>query len=203
MFYTYLLQSLKDKRWYTGCTNDLRKRFKEHNENKVPATRGRGPFELIYYEACMNAQDAYARPVRSPAMPNDFQYHVKRSGFALHNLGGNTLTLTSNGAREKYLKSVSGKRYLKNRLKRFLNLSLTGAGIFLIIFILTIDTARAGAVINKAPISLGLISGLVGYWSFYPVRGKTPSPITASSNGARASAAPSARASNGVDGPPH
>lgn len=85
-YYTYLLQSLKDKCFYTGCTNDLRKRFKEHNENLVFSTKGRGPFKLIYYEACLNKDDAFAR--------------------------------------EKYLKSGMGKRYLKNRLKRFL--SLTG-----------------------------------------------------------------------------
>lgn len=61
MHYTYLLQSLKDKRWYTGCTNDLRARFKLHNDGKVFATKGRGPFKLIYYEACEHANDAYNR----------------------------------------------------------------------------------------------------------------------------------------------
>ena len=86
MHYTYLLQSKKDKRFYTGCTNDLRKRFKEHNGNLVFSTKGRGPFKLIYYEVCLNKDDAFAR--------------------------------------ERYLKSGMGKRYLKNRLKRFL--SLTG-----------------------------------------------------------------------------
>jgi len=86
MYYTYIIQSLKNKRWYTGCTSNLRKRFKEHNDNLVTATKGRGPFVLIYYEACLNKDDAYAR--------------------------------------ERYLKSGMGKRYLKNRLKRFL--SLTG-----------------------------------------------------------------------------
>ena len=86
MWYTYLLQSKKNKRWYTGCTTDLRKRFKDHNQGKVLATKGHGPFTLIYCEACLDKSDAFAR--------------------------------------EKYLKSGMGKRYLKNRLKRFL--SLTG-----------------------------------------------------------------------------
>lgn len=61
MWYTYILRSKKDKRWYTGCTNDLRKRFREHNENLVTSTRGCGPFELIYYEACFNKGDTFAR----------------------------------------------------------------------------------------------------------------------------------------------
>jgi len=84
--YVYLLQSIKDKRFYTGCARDLRKRFKEHNDNLVFSTKGRGPFKLIYYEASINKDDTFAR--------------------------------------ERYLKSGMGKRYLKNRLKRFL--SLTG-----------------------------------------------------------------------------
>lgn len=86
MWYTYVIMSKKDKRWYTGCTSDLRKRFKDHNNNLITATKGRGKFEIIYYEACLNKKDAFAR--------------------------------------EKYLKSGMGKRYLRNRLKRFL--SLTG-----------------------------------------------------------------------------
>jgi len=86
VLYIYVIQSKKDKRFYTGFTENLRKRFYEHNSGKVSSTKNRGPFELIYYEACLNEQDAIAR--------------------------------------EKYLKSGMGKRYLKNRLKRFL--SLTG-----------------------------------------------------------------------------
>ena len=86
MFYTYVIKSKKDGNNYTDFTKDLRKRFTEHNTNKIFSTKGRGPFELIYYEACLNSQDALNR--------------------------------------EKYLKSGMGKRYLKNRMKRFL--SLTG-----------------------------------------------------------------------------
>ena len=61
MWFIYLLQSKKDKHWYTGCAADLRKRFKEHNEGLVFSTKGRGPFSLIYYEACLNKDDAFAR----------------------------------------------------------------------------------------------------------------------------------------------
>ena len=86
MYYIYVIQSKTDNRFYTGFTRDLRNRFHEHNSGKVSSTKNRCPFELIYYEACLNEQDAIAR--------------------------------------EKYLKSGMGKRYLKNRLKRFL--SLTG-----------------------------------------------------------------------------
>jgi putative endonuclease len=35
MYYTYVIQSEKDRDFYTGFTNDLRKRFNEHNSGKV------------------------------------------------------------------------------------------------------------------------------------------------------------------------
>jgi putative endonuclease len=83
MQYVYVLQSKKDGKWYTGCTEDVRKRFNEHNKGQVLSTKGRGPFEIIYVEGSLNSGDAFAR--------------------------------------EKYLKTGMGKRYLKNRLKRFLS----------------------------------------------------------------------------------
>ena len=61
MFYTYVIKSNKNGKWYTGCAKDLRKRLKEHNNNRVISTKGRGPFELIYYEACLNKHDALVR----------------------------------------------------------------------------------------------------------------------------------------------
>ena len=85
-WYTYVMKSKTDQKLYTGCTNDLRKRLKQHNAGYVIATKKRIPFDLMYYEACKNQSDAYTR--------------------------------------EKYLKTGMGKRFIKNRLKRFL--SLTG-----------------------------------------------------------------------------
>ena len=61
MFYAYFLQSKKDGNLYIGSTNDLKKRFKEHNDGKVFSTRLRVPFELIYYEAYKSEKDARER----------------------------------------------------------------------------------------------------------------------------------------------
>ena len=61
MYYSYVLRSAKNKKLYTGYTSDLRKRFKEHNDKKSYYTRSRGPYELIYYEACLNKEDARSR----------------------------------------------------------------------------------------------------------------------------------------------
>jgi len=61
MFYTYVMRSKRDGKWYTGTTSDLRERFKQHNAGKVISTKGRGLFEIIYYEACLDKKDAYRR----------------------------------------------------------------------------------------------------------------------------------------------
>ena len=61
MYYTYVIKSSKDGKLYTGATSDLRKRFKAHNIGQIFSTKGRGPFELMYYEACQERQDAFAR----------------------------------------------------------------------------------------------------------------------------------------------
>jgi putative endonuclease len=61
MHYVYVLSSAEDGQFYTGCTGDLRKRFQQHNDGKVSSTKDRRPFVLIYYEACLNEQDAFRR----------------------------------------------------------------------------------------------------------------------------------------------
>lgn len=61
MVYTYVIRGREDNKFYAGTTSDLRKRFREHNEGKVTATKNRWPFELIYYEGCINKEDAFVR----------------------------------------------------------------------------------------------------------------------------------------------
>ena len=58
--YVYILQGNVGN-WYTGCTSDLKKRLKEHHDGKSNYTKHRGPYQLIYYEACLNSSDAYRR----------------------------------------------------------------------------------------------------------------------------------------------
>ncbi len=61
MFYLYILGSKKDKELYVGSTNDLKKRLVEHNSGKVPSTKPRVPFKLLYCEAYMIEQEARDR----------------------------------------------------------------------------------------------------------------------------------------------
>jgi putative endonuclease len=60
MYYVYVLKSMKDGNNYVGYTNDLKSRLSTHKKG-VKSTRDRLPIELIYYEACLNQQDATKR----------------------------------------------------------------------------------------------------------------------------------------------
>lgn len=81
-FFVYVLLSLRDQKFYTGFTTDLESRMQMHQQGKVKSTDHRRPLQLIYWEGCLNQQDATRR--------------------------------------EKYLKSGSGKIYIRNRLRNFL-----------------------------------------------------------------------------------
>jgi putative endonuclease len=61
VYYTYVVQSAKDKGFYTGVTKDLKQRFEQHNKGLVESTRERIPLKLIYYEACQDKKDAIKR----------------------------------------------------------------------------------------------------------------------------------------------
>jgi putative endonuclease len=61
MHYAYVIRSLKDNKLYVGHTNDLKRRFKEHNSGMVLSTKKRILFELLYYEACNVVDDAVKR----------------------------------------------------------------------------------------------------------------------------------------------
>ena len=50
MHYVYLLLSEKDGGFYTGSTNDLKRRVSEHTSGNVGSTKNRRPLKLIYYE---------------------------------------------------------------------------------------------------------------------------------------------------------
>jgi len=51
MHYVYILPSKKDGKFYTGLTNDLKRRMWGHPSDNVRSTWNRKPLELIYYEA--------------------------------------------------------------------------------------------------------------------------------------------------------
>jgi putative endonuclease len=81
MFYVYVLHFLEDRGLYIGFSTDLRRRMAEHKHRASFATKYRGPWKLIYYEAYIDRQDAERR--------------------------------------ERYLKSGSGRRFVRQQLRRY------------------------------------------------------------------------------------
>jgi len=61
MFYVYLLHSLTDSGFYIGYSTDLKRRLSEHTRGASFATKSRGPWKRIYYEAYIEAEDAKGR----------------------------------------------------------------------------------------------------------------------------------------------
>ena len=61
MHYTYVLQSIKDGRWYTGHSSELRARIDDHLKGRLESTRRCRPLQLIDDEACLTEADAKRR----------------------------------------------------------------------------------------------------------------------------------------------
>jgi len=55
------LLSLKDKNFYIGFTNDLKRRLTEHQRGENISTAKRLPVRLIFYEAFLAKEDARRR----------------------------------------------------------------------------------------------------------------------------------------------
>jgi len=61
MFYIYVLESIKYGNFYTGYTINLKSRLKLHNQGLIFSTKPYLPWKLIYYEACLDENDAKRR----------------------------------------------------------------------------------------------------------------------------------------------
>jgi len=61
-FYVYVLRSIKIPSFiYVGFTNNLKRRFTEHNNKEELSTKHYAPFTLIHYEAYRSEKDAKRR----------------------------------------------------------------------------------------------------------------------------------------------
>jgi len=50
MYYAYILKSIKQKKFYTGHTDNLDRRLNEHNQEKNIYSRRYVPWEIVYKE---------------------------------------------------------------------------------------------------------------------------------------------------------
>lgn len=73
-YYVYTLLSLKDNKFYTGFTTDLKDRLSRHARGEVKSTSNRRPLKLIHYEYFVNEDDAKSHEI------------FLKSGFGRNNL---------------------------------------------------------------------------------------------------------------------
>lgn len=85
MYYVYILQSLKDKGIYIGYTDNLKRRFTEHQVGISLATKGRRPFKLIHYQAFVSQKDA---------LSTEKYFKTTRGWERIHRMLEDTLTLS-------------------------------------------------------------------------------------------------------------
>lgn len=59
MYYAYILQ-LSNNEYYSGHSDDLKRRLQEHTEGRVQSTKNFRPLKLIYYSAFATKNKAVA-----------------------------------------------------------------------------------------------------------------------------------------------
>lgn len=71
MWYLYILRC-GDGSLYTGITTDVQRRLEAHRAGRgAKYTRGRGPLELVYREACGTHSDALKRELEIKRLPRE------------------------------------------------------------------------------------------------------------------------------------
>ena len=60
MYYVYILQSKRGKKYYTGITNDVERRLRQHTigYSSTRSTKNRGPFDLVFVQECIDRKEA-------------------------------------------------------------------------------------------------------------------------------------------------
>ena len=80
MFYVYVLRSESDFGFYIGFSTDLKKRLSQHRRGASFATKSRGPWKLIYYEAYTEREDAEGpKDISRVDQADDFSEHSSNS----------------------------------------------------------------------------------------------------------------------------
>jgi putative endonuclease len=67
MAYTYILQSLKNGRYYIGSTRNLNDRLKRHLDGRSKATKYLQPLQLVYLRKFETYKEAY-----------QFEFYIKK-----------------------------------------------------------------------------------------------------------------------------
>ena len=60
-FFVYVLKSESSAQTYVGHSKDIKNRVAEHNNGKNKATKGKGPWKLVYSEEFETRSEAVMR----------------------------------------------------------------------------------------------------------------------------------------------
>ncbi len=85
MYYVYFIKSIIKNFHYIGSTPNIENRLKEHNFGKVKSTKNYAPFELIYYEAYKEKDDAIIREQKLKDYGSSYGHLKKRLKKSLSN----------------------------------------------------------------------------------------------------------------------
>jgi len=77
-YFVYVLKSLSSGRSYVGNTNNLQNRLLRHNNNESKATKGKGPWKLMY-------QEEY--PTRSQTVKREIFFKTLKGRIELKDMG--------------------------------------------------------------------------------------------------------------------
>ncbi len=75
MFFTYVLQSERDEKFYIGHTSNLVRRIERHNDGRVPATKYRIPMYLVYSEEFETKSEAARREAYLKGLKGGNYFH--------------------------------------------------------------------------------------------------------------------------------
>ncbi len=81
MYFVYILLSEKDYKFYTGITDNIERRLRQHNKGSksTRSTLNRGPFKLIFAQDCESRENArelekYLKSGSGRGMRDDLMY---------------------------------------------------------------------------------------------------------------------------------
>lgn len=83
-YFVYMLRSLKDGKFYTGYTANLKRRLRQHNSGVVRSTKARRPFELVYWESFSTRREAMRRERQIKSFRREVKIEMTQSFEQAH-----------------------------------------------------------------------------------------------------------------------
>lgn len=80
IYFTYVLQSQKNSRYYIGHCANLTERLNKHNHGSVQSTKQNRPWKLVYTEEFQTRAEAYRRELAIKRYKGGIQFKAMLAG---------------------------------------------------------------------------------------------------------------------------